>query len=182
MTSRRPRTRSKFSPLALVWEHYATLRDYETGRVGLTDYLVYLGIPLLGVSIGWWTGAQANNVPEVLAASAIFTGLIFNVFVLLFDLTSKADSGTHSAHGQTAVDLVEQLRANVSYAVLVGIMLTGLLGIAAMFGDISRPLPPIPTLIVIFLGTQMLLTVFMILKRIRAIYVGFGKTQPERAP
>lgn len=47
-------------------------------------------------------------------------------------------------NGRAAAELADQLRANVSYAVLLGVVLTALLGIAAMFGDTSRPLPVLP--------------------------------------
>ncbi len=174
--------RSKFSVIALVRDHYGTLRNYDTQRVMVSDYMVYVGVPLVAVGVGWWTGARANNVPEVLAAVAILTGLIFSAFSQGFDFSSKATEKLHSAHGRTAATLTHQLRANVSYAVLLGIVLTALLGIAAMFADTSNPLPRAVTAVLIFLGSQMLLTLFMILKRIRAIYVAFENAQPERIP
>ncbi len=158
------------------------MRDYDTQRVMVSDYLVYLGLPLVAVGIGWWTGARANNVPEVLAAVAILTGLIFSAFSQGFDFRSKADEKLHSGNGHAAGELTNQLRANVSYAVLLGIVLTAFLGVAAMFGNTSKPLPMAPTMVMIFLGSQMLLTLFMVLKRIRAIYLAFNNAQPERIP
>jgi cytochrome bd-type quinol oxidase subunit 2 len=148
----------------------------------VSDYLVYVGVPAIAVGIGWWTGARANNVPEVLAAAAILTGLIFGAFSQGFDFSSKAAEKINSGNGHAAADLTDHLRANVSYTVLLGIVLTTLLGAAAMFGNTDKPLPVAPTLVIIFLSSQMLLTLFMILKRIRAIYMAFDNAQPERIP
>lgn len=182
MTTRHPRARSKFSVLTLVQDHYHTMRDYDTQRVRVSDYLAYLGLPLLAVLVGWWSEARANNVPEVLAAAAILTGLIFSAFSQGFDFSSKTAEKIHFANGRIASALADQLRANVSYAVLLGIVLTALLGVAALFTELDKPLAMAPTLVIIFLGTQMLMTIFMVLKRIRAIYVAFDNAKPERIP
>lgn len=181
MTTRRPRGRSKYSLIALVRDHYDTLRDYDTQQIMLSDYLVCLGIPTVAAGVGWWTGARANHVPEVLAAVAILTGLIFSAFSQGFDLRG-ATSKMNSDAARPTIHLIDQLRANVSYAVLLGIILTAILGCAAMFGDTDKPLPMAPSLVVIFLGTQMLLTIFMVLKRVRAVYVAFESSQTERIP
>jgi len=121
------RKRSKFSVAALVIDHYETLRNYSTGRRSVGDYVVYLGLPAGAATVGWFTGARAGHLAEVLTAVAILTGLIFNVFVLLFDLTMRAADRSDPGHLSVINTLADELRANVSYAVLIGIGLTALL-------------------------------------------------------
>lgn len=62
------------------------------------------------------------------------------------------------------LQLADELRANVSYAVLVGLLLSALLGGLAMFTDATRPLPLLLSAVVVYGGLHLLLSVFMILK------------------
>jgi hypothetical protein len=71
-----------------------------------------------------------------------------------------------------------ELRANVSYAVLLGLVVSLLLGGIAMFMDTTRPLNRPVTTFLAFLGVHLLLTIFMVLKRTRAMF--FALTSPER--
>src|SRR4051812_27638575 len=80
---------SKFSVLVIIKDQYLTLRNFQTGRLSFLDFFIFLGLPTICSLIAWWTGSSVRHVPEVLAAVAILTGLIFNVFVLLFDLTVR---------------------------------------------------------------------------------------------
>jgi hypothetical protein len=178
----RPGWHSKFSSFALVSDHYDTLRDAATDRVRIRDYLTFVGLPLLLAAFAWIRGAHAGHVPEVLAAVAILTGLIFNVFVLLFDLTMRVEDKTDPAHKATLTKLADQLRANISYAVLLGLLLTSLFGALALFTDTNQPLSAPITAVIVFVAVQMLLTISMILKRIRALYRAFRVAGPERIP
>lgn len=177
----RPKRRSKFSSFALVLDHFDTFRDASTGRMRVVDHVVYFGVPLALAAVCLIRGARAAHIPEVLAAVAILTGLIFNVFVLLFDLTMRADK-SDPAHQKIINKLADELRANISYAVLLGLLLTAVFGGFAMFTDTNQPLHPITTAVIVFVATQMLLTISMILKRIRAIYRAFRVSGPERIP
>ncbi len=175
-------SRSKFSALALVHDHYDTLRNYQTGRPSPADYIVYVGTPTLAAAVSWSLNGRARNIPDVLTAVAILTGLIFSVFVLIFDLTARA-ADTLGAESRKLVNrLVDELRANVSYTVLVGIVLTVVLGGIAMFVDTDRPLSRIVTVMVVFGGVHLLLSIFMVLKRVRSMFRAFRLCEPERIP
>jgi hypothetical protein len=94
----------------------------------------------------------------------------------------RAADQTDSAHLASINKLADEVRANVSYAVMLGLLLTVVFGSLAMFTDTNQPLPPVPTAAIVFLGAQLLLTVSMILKRIRALYRAFRTTGGERIP
>lgn len=172
----------KFSAVALLKDHYLTFRNYQSGKFSPGDFIVYFGIPLAVAVFTFCIGGRARNIPEVLAAVAIFTGLIFNVFVLIFDLTARATDNLPDESRALVDRLADELRANVSYAVLVGIIFTALLGSISMFSDTSRPLGPIATALVVLAGTHMLLTIFMILKRVRAMFRSFRLRRAEIIP
>lgn len=177
----RPGTSSKFSPLDLIFDHYATLRNADTNRTSFVDLAVFLGVPVAVAVLPIALDAPAQNIAELLSASAIFTGLIFGVFVLMFDMTMRASDHSDPARRGPVLKLAGELRANISYAVLLGISLTGLLGGFVTFSDAEKlPLPF--TAVVVFGFLQLLFTVFMVLKRVRLLYLAYPAAQPDRVP
>jgi len=161
----------KFSILGLIEDHYNTLRNFGSGRRSPVDHLMLLGLPALAAAASWFLGGRVRNVPEILAATAILTGVIFAVFVLVFDLAARAaTTAAEEKHG-LALQLADELRANASYAVLVGLLLSALLGGLAMFTDAAKPLPRLLNVVIVYGGLHLLLSVFMILKRVRSMFV-----------
>lgn len=179
--SPRTRARSKFSPLDLISDHYATLRDASTGKASRRDMLVFVGGPAAAAAVPVVLSAPAGRVPELLSATAIFTGLIFGAYVLMFDMTMRATDQSDPARRGPIVELAGELRANITYAVVVGVILTGLLAGFAIFSEGDK-LPLAVTPVIVFLGLQMLLTVFMVLRRVRALYEAYPASQPDRVP
>lgn len=176
--SRKAKARSKFSVVDLVVDHFDTLRNYSTGKFSIGDLLVYLGLPVACATAVGIAGLRVGNLPELLAAVAILTGLIFNVFVLLFDLTMRAADRTDPAKLRDIMKLAGELRANISYAVLSGITMTAVIGGFVMLSG-EKELPIVPTIVVVFGLAQMLLTIFMVLKRVRGLYRAFLTSLPD---
>ncbi|HEV7756016.1 MAG TPA: hypothetical protein VGO94_09170 [Mycobacteriales bacterium] len=145
------------------------------------DLAVFLVLPAATAAAPVLLGAPARHIPELLSATAIFTGLIFGVFVLMFDMTMRATDHSDPARRGPILQLASELRANISFAVLLGILLTGLLGGFVMFSD-AEELPIAVTAAVVFGYVQMLLTIFMVLKRVRALYHAYPAAQPDRIP
>ncbi|WP_041760122.1 hypothetical protein [Pseudonocardia dioxanivorans] len=164
----------------LVVDHYATMRNHDTKRFGM-DLAVFLLVPAVVGGFTFVVGAQVRHLPEVLAATAIFTGLIFGVFVLMFDMTMRATDKSDPARGAMVIRLAAELRANISYAVLLGILLSGVLGGFVMFTDGDR-VPPSISALIVFGSLQLLLTIFMVLKRVRALYLAYPAAQRDRIP
>jgi hypothetical protein len=176
------RPRSKFSIISLVTDHYSTFRNYDTRTVKLSDYFVYVGLPGITAILLAVFGVQAQGVPDLLAAIAILTGLVFNAVLLISDLSARASETADTSLREQVMLLAEELRANISYAVILGLSLSALLGGIAMFTDTSKPLNFLLTALVVFLGLQLLLTILMILKRVRALFHGSFVGQGERIP
>jgi hypothetical protein len=175
-------SRSKFSALALIHDHYDTLRNYQSGRYSPIDIISNFGTPTSFAALCWLLDGKARNVPELLAAVAVFTGLIFNVFVLIFDLTARATDKLPDESRVLVDRLADELRANVSYAVLVGITFTGALAAITMFVDTEQPVARWITVLIVFVGVHMLMTIFMILKRVRSMFRSFRLRQAEIVP
>lgn len=170
MRLRRARS-GKFSVFGLIEDHYNTLRHFGSGRRSPVDHLVFLGLLALAAAASWLLDGRVRNVPEILAATAILTGLVFAVFVLVFDLAARATTTAVDEKRGLALQLADELRANVSYAVLVGLLLSALLGGLAMFTDAARPLPRLLSAFLVYGGVHLLLSIFMILKRVRSMFV-----------
>jgi hypothetical protein len=180
--TRRTGTSSKFSPVDLIIDHYATLRNAATNRTSVADLATFVGLPIAVAALPIIFDTPAQNISELLSAAAIFTGLIFGVFVLMFDMTMRATDHADPTRRGPVLRLAGELRSNISYAVLLGISLTGLLGGYVAFSSKEAALPLPVTAIVVFGSVQMLLTVFMVLKRVRALYRAYPAAQPDRVP
>ena len=177
---RRPGTSSKFSVVDIVVDHYTTLKNLDTGKYAAADLIVFVGLPSAAAAATIYFGAPVRHMPEVLAATAVFTGLIFGAYVLMYDMTMRATDHTDPVRGTKVLQLAAELRANISYAVLVGISLTGLLGGFVMFTD--GDLPVVASAVFVFGAIQLLLTIFMVLRRVRALYRAYPAAQVDRIP
>lgn len=179
--SPRPRARSKFSIIDLVVDHYASLRNASTGRISVIDMSIFVGLPGAAAAVPLILGASAGRVPELLSTTAIFTGLTFGAYVLMFDMTMRATDHTDPARRGPILQLAAELRANISYAVLVGLGLSALLAGFVMFDETGR-LPSSITAVVVFAAIQLILTIAMVLKRVRALYRAYPAAQRDRIP
>ncbi|GAA4737507.1 hypothetical protein [Actinomycetospora chibensis] len=182
MSHPRRRSSSKFWPFAIAADHYRTFKDHGTGRWSVSDFVTYLGIPLAAVGVAAWFDARAQGLPQVLTAVSILTGLSFSLFTLVFTLSARAVDADDHGMQSLLLDLADQVRANVSYGALVGITLTALLGALVMFTDTTKPAGSVTTWLIIFLGVQMLLTIFMVIRRVRSLNDGLRANRRDRVP
>jgi hypothetical protein len=184
MTNNQAATPSgKFSVASLVIDHYQTFCVYPGKRIKKSDYAIYVGLPLVVAVLIIIFKLRANNIPNILAAIAILTGLIFNAVLLLSDLSTRAiEAARGGPRGEDILRLAKELRSNISYAVLIGLLLSALLGGISMFSNVSKPVPYGITAIICAVGVQLLLTVGMILKRLRSLFGSFELDYEEQLP
>ncbi|MBW0294077.1 hypothetical protein ATN37_25790 [Rhodococcus sp. MH15] len=99
----------------------------------MQDFLIFYFIPLVfGLLVGFF-GAEKFDIAAILASVAVFTGLIFNLAFNIFDKSLQMRRDPFQSADRDAIQLVEELRANVNYTVLVGIVLTGTLATSLFF-------------------------------------------------
>ncbi len=163
---------TKFAVGDIVVDHYATFTDANTGRVRLADYLAMVAAPaVLGLAV-WRRGAHLDGVPELLAGVGVLTGGLFALLLQVFPLAERLTTDPRLSGQLRLRQLVDELEANASYAVLVGLVVTGLLaGIAAFTSDDEEVSAVMSGLALGLLG-HWLLTSLMTVKRIRAVYRG----------
>jgi hypothetical protein len=123
----------KLLPADVVREQFDTFRSAQDNRRSLSDLVIFCVIPILfGVAAGMW-GAAKLDVSAILAAVAVYTGLIFNLAFHVFDKSLQMRRDPFQSADPDAIRLVDELQANVNYTVLVGITLTGALTALLLF-------------------------------------------------
>lgn len=112
-----------------------------------------------------------RGVGQILAGVAVFTGLLFGLLGVIFNIgvTLRKD-GDHfrSAHGLPMT--ISDLRANITYAIFVAIILDVALVVAAAVTDPNCGLAWAWTPVIVWLFMHLGLTLLMVLKRFRTAF------------
>ncbi|CAM5379534.1 hypothetical protein [Streptomyces purpurascens] len=154
----------------IIKDHFNSLRSHSTGKMMWMQVAFFYGPPVLLASGGCALNWKIGGVDNILAAFAILTGLLFNLLVLLFDVAAKATAGVGGTTDQnTRLKLAKELQANVTYTLLVALAATTILGICAGM-DIEKLNRWIGAAVLLLLS-HFMLTLLMILKRIRSAFL-----------
>jgi hypothetical protein len=165
------------------------LDEHQRQHASRADLAVFYALPLAAWGTAWALSMRLRGVAEILAGVAILTGLLFGLLVHVFSVGLRiSEDGRWSSSSKVTI-LVDELRANVAYACGVGLVLTVLLVIAAALGasdsspivvspstghvqvaDTHSGLTPWLSGLVAALFLHLVLTLFMVLKRVRTAY------------
>ncbi len=164
---------AKIDVTGIIRSHLNTLRNYPANTRSIFDTFVFFGIPLIaaGVTAYIHWGYSIDALNAMLAAFAIFAGLLLNLLLVIFSLSP--DSEAPSTFARVKSRFIREVFANIAFAVLVSvcIVVTSLYGIMRI-KSAGAPLDhtgPILTFLVTFLTSNFVLTLLMILKRIHAM-------------
>lgn len=161
--------------LLTIWRDNAATWTVRGGPEGRRDRLAaaawyYLLPALPALALVKWR-VEMRDLGQALSGVAIFTGLLFGLLVLIFEtgVTLRADGDKiTNAHGLR--DLVGDLRANITYAAVVGMFLTVTLVVTSVTagkdGAVSWAYSPVAAFLILHLGL-MLMTV---LRRLRTAF------------
>lgn len=160
----------KFSIGQIVGHHYKTFYNFRTKKVSILDYAVQVGAPLIAaIAINYILCLKINSslVNIIITSLSIFAGLLLNLLVLIYGISQDhKDADSHKKQ------LFSELNTNVSYGILVSVVLILLLIVLSIILDITGPATwlEIATGIirttVWFLLLQFIFTMLMILKRV----------------
>lgn len=157
----------KIDVVPIVRDQLRTFVDARTGRLLWSDLLVFYGVPAAVAGGAWVMGWRIASAGHVLTAVALMTGLLFNLLILLFDAAVRIrdGAGEFMAHRRK---LVRELQANVTYTLLVCLVLTVVLGAGAVStgSALGSPL----SAVVGFLLLHFVLMLLMLLRRVRAAF------------
>lgn len=172
----------KLLPTRVVTDQLKTLRDSRsTGKfkIAAGDYGWLYALPV-AIGVTAWVfgtfnlphrfGFKIAELPtaNLLAGMAVLTGLVFNLSFSVFDKSLTIRNDPLMGNDPITVTLVEELRVNVNYTVLVGIFVTAILTSASVF--VYNPLANITIGLIAFGISHMLLMCGMVLKRFNALH------------
>lgn len=129
----------KLLPAEIVSSQLKT-HDTRSPLAFTADAGVLYGVPVLvGLVTGLW-GTVTLDISAILAAVAVYTALIFNLAFHVFDKSLSMRRDPFVSADANAIALVDQLRVNVNYTVLTGVVLTAALT-ASLFFDVPVSWP-----------------------------------------
>ncbi|WP_167677825.1 hypothetical protein [Rhodococcus sp. B10] len=115
-------------------------------------------------------GVPSVDPANLLAGVAVLTGLIFNLSFSVFDKSLQIRRDPIQSADPIIVMLVEELRVNINYTVLIGIVLTGILTSATLFTTPFQIFAAVTVGLVAAAMAHLLLMCGMILKRFNSLH------------
>jgi hypothetical protein len=166
---------SKIDVWPIVARHFETLRDHGTGKRNPTDIFVFFGVPLVtsGAVVYYHITLTADALNAVLASFSIFAGLLLNLLLLVY--TRAGEEVKADMFASNIKRFVRQLSENIEFAVLVSVfvVICALIAIVSLRDEpnVKPHTGPVVTTILVYLTSNFLLTLLMVLKRIHAMLV-----------
>lgn len=164
-------------PTNLWAEHWDTLRSQKEGNPPMTaDRRAFVLIPAgIGIVTLIW---PPDDVSVILDGTAITTALLFGLLVHVFTLGLSASSDSR-VRDSWVMELIDQLRINTAYAIMIGIMAVVFLSAAGAYDKAPRWVESPLASIGIALVVHLLMTLGMVLKRTNSAYTEMRKrTKP----
>jgi hypothetical protein len=114
-------TKTDISPILRA--HIQTLSNYRTGLVSRTDLALFFGVPALIATIleVFHFGFRIDAVNGFLNAFAILTGLMLNLLVLVFTISTTM---TEKADFQMRKRVLREVFVNVCFCILIAVLVT----------------------------------------------------------
>lgn len=174
----------KINVLGIVREHLSTFRSFGSQQAAPADFLLFLLLPLL-VATGLMLGGAAlpaTAIGIIATALSVFASLFFSLLILVVDLAVRNEDRPDrqsGRRGRVEGRLIQELHANVAFAILVS-----LAALAALVGlSLEGSLPGRTVLegVAFYLCTQFFMTLLMILKRAAALIGSIVKDSHRKA-
>lgn len=158
---------TKFVPLGIVTDHWASLYDHRTGKASKRDMLALAGVPTVVSGLAWWEGFSLAGVGEILGGVAILAGFVFGLLVYVFDLRLDAAKDPRVPAGGQLHDLLNELFVNVAYAALIGVATVVAIVVPLGMGmqDSEGRLSAWASILPVLLGVHFILCLLMCIKR-----------------
>ncbi|MFI1837652.1 hypothetical protein [Streptomyces olivaceoviridis] len=165
----------------------ANFRTYvdADGKRRAGDVVVFIGLPLiLGVTCGLlrhFGHLHILDVSKFIGGVGVFTGLLFGLLTNVFTLSLRVrrDEGLDPDH--VVIRNVRELFANLSWAVLVGLLLVVLLVVVTATHDPKKSIGVAWTGILVATFSHLILSLLMSLKRLWFAHQNVSNLPPKVA-
>ncbi|MBA5221502.1 hypothetical protein [Streptomyces griseoaurantiacus] len=164
--------------------NFGTYVDAD-GRRRVSDIVVFFGLPLaFGAACGtlrYFDHLHILDPSKLVGGIGIFTGLLFGLLTNVFTLSLRVrrDEGLHPDH-----DIIRDVRdlfSNLSWAVLVGLLLVVLLVIVSATHDAKKSIGVGWTVVLVAIFSHLVLTILMSLKRLWFAHQNVSNLPPKVA-
>jgi uncharacterized membrane protein len=150
----------------IIRAHLETMSSYRTGKASLPDYLFFFGLPValgVGLVISKF-GFRLDAVNGFLNAFAILTGLMLNLLVLVFTISTTTGERPDT---QLRKRILKQVFANVCFCILIaiGVAATALIALSYMRSVQFARTGPTATFFLASLTSNFILSLLMVIKR-----------------
>lgn len=159
---------TKVNVFNIVTDHFKTLVNSNTKKISFPDVVLFFGLPLiLSAALVMFCSSLISAISsQIITVLSIFTGLLINVIVLLFDMIRRDNDAP------VKNELLRQTLTNISYTVLISMVAI----VVTIFTYIDYyPLDRIFEFLTYFFMSNIFCTLLMILKRIYNLF----KTEAE---
>lgn len=158
----------------LLKEHYQTYYELDqqgNRRRSWSDIQMFFGGPTVISGLVIWRGVEIRGLAEILGGMAILTALLFGLLIHVFSLGLRLADDARYTRTSPVTILIDELRANVSYACGVSLLLTVVIVFnAALSSKDSNGMNVWVSCIVAWLFVHLSLTLLMIINRVRSAY------------
>lgn len=161
---------AKWSVTTIITEHARTLVDQRTGKAMISDYLVFYGLPIAAGIACYLGGFRLRGTEGLLAGISILTALLFGLLIHGFTLGMRVSDDSRIAKRGRIAKLIDELQANLTYAVLIGISTTLVLILAVGTTQPGHALGVLISSIIVLLTSHLLLVILMALRRLQSAY------------
>jgi hypothetical protein len=163
----------KASPWPLLRAQHRTYADAVTGRGSWLDYLVFYGVPAVVAGLSIWRHAHLSAAASgaLLATLGLLAGLLFGVMLQISDraMTWTDNPPERSEDTTQHVTFLRELAANAGYASLVCLAAAGAFAVATTTAHLKLE---ISSAVGLALGTQLVLVLLMVMKRVYLLTLG----------
>lgn len=177
---------SKINVRGIISGHINTLKDASTSKQSFIDIAVFFLMPfLIALGFAFFKVSLSKEIASLLVNfGSIFTALLLSVLVLVYDQSNKLkEKDSHDILIKTRMSLLNELYYNICYAIIISIMLVlACLVHTILFDKTSTFDIPKTTYqinmnyglyifgpIIIFLTSNVILTIVMIVKRMHTL-------------
>jgi hypothetical protein len=174
---------NKINIFGIVIRHFSTLRNVGSDKLSISDISTFYIFPLFVsiIFIYFSIDLSKDLVNIIVTAGSIFTGLLLNLLILVYDQKSKLGKIDSDKSDwkiiQTRHNILRETYFNIAYSTILSLLLVfiSILQIIFFSSKIGIPIFDIVNFdismciispVIIFIGMNLVLTLLMIIKRI----------------
>jgi FtsH-binding integral membrane protein len=151
---------NKINCSKILSDHIKTLKYADDNKYSIPDIILFYFAPIAVAGYLYYEGIRLTieQVNILITVFAIFTGLLLNLLLIVYDIVSKNNTTP------TKTKFLHEIYSNISYTILLSIITIIVLIAISFISKIT-----ILSALVIALVIHFLLTILMILKRVHIL-------------